>query len=406
MGNRRVSKMEKCGVCILGSTGSIGQSTLNVIKQHPDTFEVIALSAEKSVDLLFEQCAYFKPRYAVMVHPAAAHQLKQRCQAQGIETMILSGEEALCTISSLPEVQKVVAAIVGAAGLMSTLSAAEAGKQILLANKEALVMAGEVLLKVVRQSGAILLPVDSEHNALFQCMPDHYMTGTRPEGIHRLILTASGGPFLNTPVRDFCQVTPEMANLHPTWKMGKKITIDSATLMNKGLEVIEACQLFQVKPSEVEVVIHPQSVIHSLVEYEDGSILAQLGAPDMRVPITHCLSWPKRIKSGAPRLSLTEVGKLTFSSPDTEKFKCLPLAYEALALGKAAPAVLNASNEIAVQAFLSQQMRFSHIPSIIDKVLQKLFDLSAATIEDILWADKLAREQAVSLIHTRSQSLL
>lgn len=389
----------KKGICILGSTGSIGQSTLAVIKAHPDTFSVIALSAASSIDKLFEQCCDFKPRFAVMEAPYC-DALRLRLKMQGIHTTVLSGSEGLQTIAALAEVKQVVAAIVGAVGLLPLLAAVQAGKQILLANKEALVMAGDLLLSLAKKSGAILLPVDSEHNALFQCMPDNYMTGNRPQGVERLILTASGGPFLHTAYQDFSNITPEMAVIHPIWKMGKKITVDCATLMNKGLEVIEACQLFQLTPAEVEVVIHPQSVIHSLVEYVDGSLLAQLATPDMRVPLAYCLSWPKRIASGATRLSLTKIAQLTFLPPDSQKFRCLALAYEAIKLGKAAPAVLNASNEVVVAAFLNKQMKFSHIPSIIEKVLEKLANLSASTIKDILWADQLAREQTSHLIRT------
>jgi len=395
-------KMERWGVCILGSTGSIGKSTLDVIKQHPDRFQVIALSAATSIDILFEQCCFFHPTFAVMLDEEAAHVLRSRLQGQKLNTRVLAGVKGLCEIAALPEVKKVVAAIVGAAGLMPTMSAIHAGKEVLLANKEALVMGGDLLLKAAQQSNATLLPVDSEHNALFQCLPDDYRTGSRPEGVSRLILTASGGPFLHASLQTFPEVTPEMACRHPNWKMGKKITVDSATLMNKGLEVIEACQLFRFSPQEVEVVVHPQSIVHSFVEYSDGSLLAQLSTPDMRIPIAHCLGWPKRIPSGVKRLSITEMGQLLFLPPDTEKFRCLSLAYEAIALGGAATTVLNASNEVAVHAFLNRQIRFSHIPSIIEKVLQKLYDLSAVTMKDILLADKLARERTMGLIQNLS----
>lgn len=390
--------MSPVGVCILGSTGSIGQSTLSVLAAHPDKFKVVALSAFSSVDTLFEQCCAFKPAYAVLMQPSDVKLLQERLNSHGIKTEVLCGVEGLCEIAALPAASKVVAAIVGAAGLLPTLSAIKAGKQILLANKEALIMAGDLFLTTARQSGAVLLPVDSEHNALFQCMPPGYQTGTRPQGVARLILTASGGPFLQTDQAAFTQITPEMACQHPNWKMGKKITVDCSTLMNKGLEVIEASKLFQFNFDEIDVVVHPQSVIHSLVEYDDGSLLAQLGTPDMRIPIAYCLSWPERIVSGAKRLSLTEVAQLTFLSPDVSKFRCLSLAYEALKLGKAAPTVLNASNEIVVDAFLKRQMCFSQIPSIIEKVLEKLYDLSAISLEDILFADKLARDETFELI--------
>lgn len=390
--------MSRAGICILGSTGSIGQSTLAVLAEHPDKFKVVALSASKSVDKLFEQCCVFKPMYAVLMQAADAKTLQHKLTSSGIKTEVLCGLDSLCQIAALPEVTKVVAAIVGAAGLLPTLSAIKAGKQILLANKEALIMAGDLFLNTARQSGAVLLPVDSEHNALFQCMPPGYQTGTRPKGVSRLILTASGGPFLDKDKATFNQITPEMACQHPNWKMGKKITVDCATLMNKGLEVIEASKLFQFKEDEIEVIVHPQSVIHSLVEYSDGSLLAQLGTPDMRIPIAHCLSWPERIVSGAKRLSLTEVAKLTFLPPDVSKFRCLSLAYQALNLGKAAPTVLNASNEVVVEAFLDRKMCFSQIPSIIETVLEKFYDLSAVSLEDILFADKIARNKTVELI--------
>ncbi len=394
--------MQKCGVSILGSTGSIGQNTLDVISGHLDIFKVIALSANTDVEKLFEQCHQFKPAFAVMAEPTAAAHLRSLIKTSTLDIHVLSGEEGLCFIAKLEEVTKVVCAIVGSAGLLSTLSAVDAGKQILIANKEALVMAGDLLLERAMKTGATLLPVDSEHNALFQCMPANYQTGKRPEGVRRLILTASGGPFLHASREELSLVTPEMACKHPNWKMGKKITVDCATLMNKGLEVIEASKLFQIEPEDIDVIIHPQSIIHSLVEYVDGSQLAQLGTPDMRIPITHCLSWPERRTSGAKALSLTEIGQLHFYSPNKEKFKCLPLAYEAINFGKAAPAVLNASNEIAVQAFLNKEMRFNDIPSIIEKVLQKFFDLSGKTLDDILWADKLAREKTFSLIQSIS----
>jgi 1-deoxy-D-xylulose-5-phosphate reductoisomerase len=389
-------------ITILGSTGSIGQNSLEVIKLHPNQFKVVALSANTSVDTLFEQCCQFNPEYAVMADIESAQVLQQRISAQQLSTKVLSGIEGLCEIAQLETVDKVIAAMVGGIGLMPTLSAVKAGKQVLLANKEALVMAGDLLIATAQESGAILLPVDSEHNALFQCMPDLYTTGTRPNGVTKLILTASGGPFLHTSTKELIQVTPERACQHPIWKMGKKITIDSATLMNKGLEVIEACKLFAFNQDEVEVLIHPQSIIHSLVEYEDGSLLAQLGTPDMRVPITHCLAWPERLQSGAKRLSLLDVKELTFFAADKDKFKCLPLAYSALELGMAAPTVLNASNEVAVDAFLNKQMSFLDIPSIIEEVLHKLYDLSAATLKDILWADKLAREHAKNLVQARA----
>lgn len=395
--------MNKCGLTILGSTGSIGMNTLSVVAKHPDIFQVFALSAATSVERLYEQCCYFKPQFAVMADEAAAKALRARLQTQDLETIVLWGAESLCRITELPDVKKVVAGIVGAAGLLPTLSAVKAGKEVLLANKEALVMAGDLLLSAAKQSGAILLPVDSEHNALFQCMPAGYVTGAKPLGVNKLILTASGGPFLHTALHEFSNITPEMATQHPNWKMGKKITVDCATLMNKGLEVIEACQLFQFTADKVEVVVHPQSIVHSFVEYVDGSLLAQMGTPDMRVPLAYCLAWPSRISSGARSLSLTEMGSLTFLQPDNKKFPCLSLAFNAIRLGNAAPTVLNASNEVVVNAFLKEQIPFTYIPRMIEEVLQKYHDLPADTLQDILWADKLAREKTLAMISTMSE---
>lgn len=395
--------MNPAGICILGSTGSIGQSTLAVVALHPEKYKVFALTASTSVERLYEQCLAFNPRYAVLMEEEGAKALQDKLKQQGTKTEVLCGTQGLCQVAALPEVSKVVAAIVGAAGLLPTLSAIKAGKQILLANKEALIMAGDLFLATARDSGAQLLPVDSEHNALFQCMPAGFQTGNRPNGVSRLILTASGGPFLKTDKAAFNQITPEMACQHPNWKMGKKITVDCATLMNKGLEVIEASKLFDFKATEIDVVIHPQSVIHSLVEYQDGSMLAQLGTPDMRIPIASCLSWPLRITSGASRLSLTDVAQLTFLKPDTEKFRCLSLAYQALTLGKAAPTVLNASNEVVVDAFLKQQLCFSQIPSIIERVLETFYDLSAISLDDILFADGRARALTIELIKASSE---
>ncbi len=394
---------EKAGICILGSTGSIGQSTLNVISQHPDIFKVIALSANTDVNKLFEQCCLFKPAFAVMADHQSGALLTSLIKQQGLATTVLTGEEGLSFIAQLEQVTKVVCAIVGAAGLLSLMSAVEAGKQVLIANKEALVMAGDILIAKAKLSGAIILPVDSEHNALFQCMPDNYRAFSRPEGVYRLILTASGGPFLHSSKDDLSKVTPEMACAHPNWKMGKKVTVDCSTLMNKGLEVIEASKLFQFQASEIEVVIHPQSIIHSFVEYVDGSLLAQLGTPDMRIPIGYCLSWPNRKATGAKRLSLTDIGQLTFLEPDSDKFSCLRLAYSALKLGKAAPCVLNASNEVAVEAFLNNELNFCEIPSLIETVLQQFYDLSAATLPEILEADKLARAHTLKLIQSTKQ---
>lgn len=386
--------MDKSGICVLGSTGSIGQNTLSVLANHADRFEVIALSAFQAVEILFEQCCRFRPQFAVMVDPKAAKHFKDRCEQAQLPVTVLSGSESLNFIAALPQVSQVIAGIVGGAGLASTLSAAKAGKRILLANKEALVMSGSLLLRLVETHGAQLVPVDSEHNALLQCMPPGTITGKRPVGVEKIVLTASGGAFLNTPSDQLHDVTPEMACQHPNWKMGKKITVDCATLMNKGLEVIEASLLFQMPAEEIEVVIHPQSVIHSLVSYEDGSFLAQLGTPDMRIPISYALSWPHRLSTTCHRLNLIEVGQLTFLKPDLVQFPCLGLAYEALRLGQAATTVLNASNEIAVSAFLNQEIPFTRIPAVITEVLHRLYDQSDASLEAILEADLKARECA------------
>lgn len=386
--------MTATGLCILGSTGSIGQSTLSLIAAHSARYQIVALSAFQSVDRLFEQCCQFNPEYAVMVDPDAAKRFKTKCQAAQLKVKVLSGSEALNFIVVLPQVHKVVAGIVGGAGLASTLSAAQAGKQILLANKEALVMSGELLLSVVFDQGAQLIPIDSEHNALLQCMPADYVPGQKPFGVERCILTASGGAFLNTSQEALADVTPEMACQHPNWKMGKKITVDCATLMNKGLEVIEASLLFQIPTALIDVVIHPQSVIHALVGYQDGSFLAQLGTPDMRIPISSALAWPERLSTTCQRLNLIDIGQMTFMAPNLEQFPCLRLAYDAMRLGQGATTVLNASNEVAVQAFLNESLPFTKIPTIIETVLQSLPDCSAGSLDEIFAADAKAREAA------------
>ncbi len=394
--------MLKRGICLLGSTGSIGQSVLAVIKENPALFEVIALTAHTSIEMLFRQCCEFAPLFAVLSNKEQAAHLQERLNAHQCATRVLSGVAAFKTITSHPRVHKVVSAIVGAAGLEPTLYAIEAGKEVIIANKEPLVMAGELLIREADKSGAVLLPADSEHNAIFQCLPKDYKIGKQPKGVTKLFLTASGGPFLDTPYKDFMAISPEMACQHPNWKMGKKITVDCATMMNKGLEVIEASRLFGLHPAQIEVVVHPQSIMHSMVEYEDCSVLAQCGPHDMRVPLAYCLGWPQRISCGVPKLSFLEVGKLTFLPPDKEKFRCLALAYQALTLGKAAPAVLNASNEIVVDAFLSNRLRFTDIPAIIESVLDKHYDLPCETLEEIIHADSLAREKANQLIHAKS----
>lgn len=345
-------------IAVLGSTGSIGQSTLDVIARHPDRYRVIALVAHSRIDLLEEQIVRFQPDVAVVVDSIAAQALRQRLQARGIATSILEGSNAIVEIVQLPEVDTVMAAIVGAAGLPSAIAAAESGKRLLLANKEALVMAGEIFMNAVRQSAAVLLPIDSEHNAIFQSLPAHYQRNPAQHGVAHITLTASGGPFRGFDRKKLAGVTPAQAISHPKWSMGPKISVDSATLMNKGLEVIEAHYLFGVAPEQIKVVVHPQSTIHSLVQYVDGSVVAELGAPDMRTPIAHALAWPERIVSGVESLDLVACGSFDFMAPDLDAFPCLRLAFTALAQGGRSPAVLNAANEVAVAAFLNGRIGF------------------------------------------------
>jgi 1-deoxy-D-xylulose-5-phosphate reductoisomerase len=378
-------------LAILGSTGSIGASTLAVVDRHSDRFEVVALSADRHVERLFEQCRKYRPRLAAMADASAADQLRQKIRDAGLKCDVLAGSQALDQIAAAPEVDAVMAAIVGSAGLSSTLAAARAGKQVLLANKEALVMAGGLLMDAVQASGATLLPIDSEHNAIFQALP-HDFDGSFPRsGIRRLWLTASGGPFLRTAPELLGKVTPEQACAHPNWVMGRKISVDSATLMNKGLEVIEASFLFKANRSQIEVVIHPQSIVHSLVEYVDGSVLAQLGNPDMRTPIAHALAHPERIDPGVPSLDLCAIGSLQFERPDLDRFPCLRLAYDALEAGGDAPIVLNAANEIAVANFLSGRLAFARISGLVEEVLARMTPGRVRTLDDVLAADAQAR---------------
>ncbi|HSM98137.1 MAG TPA: 1-deoxy-D-xylulose-5-phosphate reductoisomerase [Gallionella sp.] len=381
-------------ITILGSTGSIGTSTLDVVARHPDRFSIVALTANSQADLLFGQCRQFKPRYAVLLDEAAAVQLRQRVRDAGLATEVLSGMAALEQVAVLPEVDAVMAAIVGAAGLRPTLAAARAGKKILLANKETLVMAGNVFMDAVRASGAALLPIDSEHNAIFQALPRGYDGDLKANGVRRILLTASGGPFRNTPLGELNNVTPEQACAHPNWVMGRKISVDSASMMNKGLEVIEAHWLFNAGADDIQVVIHPQSVIHSLVEYVDGSVLAQLGNPDMRTPIAYGLAYPERIEAGVAPLDLFKVATLNFTAPDFERFPCLALAYRALRAAGTAPAVLNAANEVAVAAFLDKQISFLSIPRVIEAVLDALPVTPVGCLDDVLGADAEARRVA------------
>jgi 1-deoxy-D-xylulose-5-phosphate reductoisomerase len=390
------------GVAILGSTGTVGENTLDVIARHPDRFRVIALGAHRNVEKLAEQCRRFAVPYAALADAAAAAQLTEALRARGVATRVLAGPDAMEEIASLPEVDSVMAAIVGAAGLRSTLAAARAGKRLLLANKESLVMAGPLLMQTVRAAGATLLPIDSEHNAVFQCLPRDTVSGEPPPGVRRILLTASGGPFLDTPHARLENVTPAQACAHPKWVMGRKISVDSATLMNKGLEFIEACLLFGVAPHQVEVLIHRESIVHSLVEYVDGSVLAQLGAPDMRTPIAHALAWPERVDSGVQSLDLIKVGMLRFEAPDLRRFPALALAQEAARAGGSRPASLNAANEVAVSAFLEGGLNFARIPAVIESVMATTAGGEIRDLDDVLAADAEARIRASSFIRPRA----
>ena len=388
-------------VTLLGATGSIGKSTLDVIGRHPDRYQVFAITANTSIEPMVALCERWLPRYAVMSDADAAERLSEQLRAKGVETEVLSGEEGMLRVVEEPAVGCVVAAIVGAAGLVPTLAAARAGKRVLLANKEALVMSGKLFIDTARDNGAVIMPVDSEHNAIFQCMPDRLsehrssVTETNLQaktGIERILLTASGGPFRTFSAEQLHDVTPEQAVAHPNWDMGKKISVDSASLMNKGLELIEAYWLFDLGISDIDVVIHPQSVIHSMVTYNDGSVLAQMGNPDMRTPIAHALAWPERIVSGVEPLDIFEVAKLDFEKPDMDRFPCLRLCYEAIETGGTATVVLNAANEIAVDAFLAGDIGFTDIPRLIETTLQKAEILDdVGSLERILQADTIAR---------------
>jgi 1-deoxy-D-xylulose-5-phosphate reductoisomerase len=388
------------GICVLGSTGSIGVSTLDVVGRHPGSYRVVALTANHNLDLLYEQCLRFAPAYAAMIEEPLAAALRQRLAGQ-VATQVLSGVDALEEVAALPEVDSVMAAIVGAAGLKPTLAAARAGKSVLLANKEALVMSGPLFMAEVVKAGAELLPIDSEHNAIFQCMPAHYHAGRRAPEVRRILLTASGGPFLRKPLAELEEVTPEQAVAHPNWVMGRKISVDSATMMNKGLEVIEACLLFGMPPENVQVVVHCQSVIHSMVDYVDGTVLAQMGNPDMRIPIAHALAWPGRFDSGAEPLDLFAVRQLDFEPPDFERFPCLRLAYEAVKGGGTEPAILNAANEVAVASFLEGRIRFPAIPATIAHCMETVPVSAADSIEAVLEADRIARAAAHDFIARR-----
>jgi 1-deoxy-D-xylulose-5-phosphate reductoisomerase len=390
------------GVAILGSTGSVGEHTLDVIARHPDRFRVVALGANRNVEKLADQCLRFSVPYPALADPAAAARLEGELRARKAPTQVIGGVEALVEIAGLPDVDSVMAAIVGAAGLRSTLAAARAGKRLLLANKESLVMAGPLLMQTVRNSGATLLPIDSEHNAVFQCLPPNTRCGEAPPGVKKILLTASGGPFLDADRARLDRVTPDEACAHPNWVMGRKISVDSATLMNKGLEFIEACLLFSVRPDQVEVVIHRESIVHSLVEYVDGSMLAQLGAPDMRTPIAHALAWPERVTSGVQSLDLVKVGHLRFEAPDLRRFPALALAQDAALAGGLRPASLNAANEVAVSAFLEGGLNFARIPAVIESVMATTSGGEIRDLNDVLAADAEARERAFSFIRPRA----
>jgi len=386
------------GLAILGSTGSIGRSTLAVVALHPEQYRVAVLGAHSSWQAVVAQAKQFHVETVVLVDPDAAANARAALRDCGSDARVESGPEALALAVAAADVDIVMAAIVGAAGLLSTLAAVRAAKRVLLANKEALVMAGPLLMDEVRRAGAQIIPIDSEHNAIFQCMPAGYLPGDTARGVVRVILTASGGPFRCTDLGRLAHVTPDEACAHPKWKMGRKISVDSATLMNKGLEVIEATLLFGLPEPQVDVIVHPQSVVHSLVEYADGSMLAQLGAPDMRTPIAQALAWPERFASGVQSLDLAAIGQLDFEPPDHQRFPSLRLARAAARAGGTAPAVLNAANEVAVQAFLDRRLNFTAIAAVIDKVLQRLDSSPVKALGDVLDADAAARRLAVALI--------
>jgi 1-deoxy-D-xylulose-5-phosphate reductoisomerase len=383
----------KRAITILGSTGTIGVNTLDVISRQPDRFSVFALTAHSNVDAMFQQCRQWNPAFAVMVQDEAGAQLDRLCRTVELDTQVLTGTGALETVVTDGAVDYVMAGIVGAAGLLPNLAAARAGKRVMLANKESLVMSGQLFMDAVRDNQAELLPIDSEHNAVFQCMPANFGHGLGAVGVTRVLLTGSGGPFRTTPLEHLESVTPEQACAHPNWVMGRKISVDSATMMNKGLEVIEACWLFGTSPQQVEVVIHPQSVIHSMVEYVDGSVLAQLGNPDMRTPIAYSLAWPERCDSGVDRLDLFDVRKLDFEEPDYDRFPCLRLAKDAMSIGGTAPAILNAANEVAVAAFLAGETGFTTIPMLVEHALDTVDAREACDLKTILEDDERAREQ-------------
>lgn len=390
-------------VTVLGATGSIGLSTLDVIARHPERYQAFALTAHSRIAELRTLCRVHRPRYAVVDSSASARELQAQLDADGLKTRVLAGEGGLSEVAAHPEVDVVMAAIVGAAGLRPTLAAVEASKRVLLANKEALVMSGALFMQALRESQAVLLPIDSEHNAIYQCLPGNYADGLPNVGVRRILLTASGGPFRTLPIEELESVTVDQACAHPNWSMGRKISVDSASMMNKGLELIEACWLFDARPDQVEVVIHPQSVIHSMVDYIDGSVLAQLGNPDMRTPIAHALAWPERIDSGVSPLDLLQTGRLDFEAPDQLRFPCLRIARQAANDGGTAPAMLNAANEIAVEAFLNGRVRFTEIASIIEDVLNREVSVPTRCLADVFAADERARALAATWLRDRNR---
>lgn len=387
------------GISVLGSTGSIGISTLDVIAQHPERYRAVGLAANRDVEGLFQQCERFQPTVVAMADEASAAELAKRLASIGSSIEVLAGEAGVIAIAELTDAEMVMAAIVGAAGLTPTLAAVRKGKRILLANKESLVVAGDLFMREAKAHKASVLPIDSEHNAVFQCMPQDFEQGLAAKGVKRILLTASGGPFRTWTNDQLKSATPEQACAHPNWSMGRKISVDSATMMNKGLEVIEARWLFDATPEQIKVVVHPQSVVHSMVQYVDGSVLAQLGNPDMRTPIAHAMAWPERHGSGVASLDLFEVARLDFEEPDTQRFPCLRLAFDAVAAAGVAPAVLNAANEVAVDAFLSKQLAFVRIPEIIETVLSQNLEGDLDSVEGLMAIDQAARAAAEQLIH-------
>jgi len=384
-------------ITILGATGSIGQSTLDVLALHPDKYSVFALTAHKNTHLLLEQCMRFKPKYAVISDDANVDELQLSFIQHDLKTELLVGSKYLAEVSADSEVDIVMAAIVGGAGLVPTMSAVMAGKKVLLANKESLVMSGQLFMNAVVEYGASLLPIDSEHNAIFQCLPEGY-TNLAESGIEKILLTGSGGPFRQTPLKQLPFKTPEQACAHPNWDMGKKISIDSATMMNKGLEYIEACWLFNAEPDQIEVLLHPQSIIHSMVRYNDGSVLAQMGEPDMKTPIAHALAFPQRINSGAPHLDFVRLSELTFAAVDYSRYPCLQLAIEAHKLGGNAPIILNAANEVAVDRFLCGQIGFTDIAIVIEQMLKSASSRVVESIDDVVQIDRHARMETMAHI--------